>query len=125
MEDTIRLGRGRQIIAIPRAEWEHDLAEVPEHSGARLGFMSPDHHRIRNYVVKPLPIAGTPIAPETIAADLKLSLTQVGTILDELERQLFFLVRNEQGHVAWAFPITVDVTPHQLTFSSGERVYAA
>jgi hypothetical protein len=46
-------------------------------------------------------------------------------ILDELERNLFFLVRNAQGAVSWAYPVTVEPTPHQLRFHSGERLYAA
>jgi hypothetical protein len=36
-----------------------------------------------------------------------------------------FLFRNEQGAVAWAYPVTVDRTPHYVTFSTGEQVYAA
>jgi len=49
----------------------------------------------------------------------------VNTILVDLEKYLFFLVRNGQGEVTWAYPITVEKTPHALTFSSGERLYAA
>ena len=45
--------------------------------------------------------------------------------LAELERRLFFLVRNRVGEVSWAFPVTAEVTPHQLTFPSGERRYGA
>jgi hypothetical protein len=60
-----------------------------------------------------------------IADALQLPLARVHTILDELEQQLFFLVRNAQGAVSWAFPVTVDATPHRLTFSTGEQVFAA
>jgi len=60
-----------------------------------------------------------------ISQALQLPLEQVGAILDELENNLFFLVRNEQGAVAWAFPVTVEPTPHRLVFSSGEQAYAA
>jgi hypothetical protein len=56
---------------------------------------------------------------------LKLGLDQVDTILDELEQKLFFLVRNAQGAVSWAYPVTVETTPHRLTFKSGEQLYAA
>ena len=45
--------------------------------------------------------------------------------LAELERRLFFLVRNRAGEVSWAFPVTAEVTPHQLTFPSGDRRYGA
>jgi hypothetical protein len=49
----------------------------------------------------------------------------VKSILEELERKLFFLVRNEQGAVAWAYPVTVEITPHRLDFNTGERIYGA
>jgi len=49
----------------------------------------------------------------------------VNEILDDLEGNLFFLVRNERGHVSWAFPVTAEQTRHRLRFSTGERIYAA
>ena len=30
-----------------------------------------------------------------------------------------------QGAVTWAYPVTVDQTPHHLTFNTGEKIYAA
>ncbi len=53
------------------------------------------------------------------------ALAQVITILDDLEQHLTFLVRNEAGDVAWAYPLTVEATPHAITFNSGQRLYAA
>jgi hypothetical protein len=49
----------------------------------------------------------------------------VNAILDELEKHMTFLFRDEQGAVAWAYPVTVDRTPHHVTFDTGEQVYAA
>jgi hypothetical protein len=63
--------------------------------------------------------------PEFISQKLKLPLARINAILEELERNLFFLVRNEQGAVSWAYPVTVDHTPHHLTFTTGEQLYAA
>ncbi len=125
MKEMVLVGHGRQVVAMPRQQWEAELSQAPEHAKTRLAFMSADHHRVRRYVVKTLPKTRAPIPPGAIAADLDLPPARVQTILDELERKLFFLVRNERGEVAWAFPVTVDVTPHRLTFSSGEQVYAA
>jgi hypothetical protein len=76
-------------------------------------------------VVVELTKRGQPIEPELISEMLKLGLDQVDTILDELEQKLFFLVRNAQGAVSWAYPVTVETTPHRLTFKSGEQLYAA
>jgi len=43
----------------------------------------------------------------------------------DLQKNLFFLVRNDIGEISWAFPVTCDITPHRLSFSSGEGVFAA
>jgi hypothetical protein len=54
-----------------------------------------------------------------------MAVAQVRTILDELEKQMTFLFRNEQGAVAWAYPVTIDQTPHRVTFDTGESLFAA
>jgi hypothetical protein len=125
MTETILAGRGRQIIHIPRKQWEDDLARVPAHMKTRLAFMSEKHHRIRYFVVKELPRHGKPMPAEFISQKLRLPITQVNIILDDLENNLFFLVRNDTGAVSWAFPVTVEKTPHRLNFSTGEQLYAA
>jgi len=125
MGEYILFGRDRQLSEIPRQTWEGHLAEAPDHSRERLSFMSEDHHRVRYFVVRELPTSGRPIEPGMISQALQLPLAQVGVILDELEKNLFFLVRGEQGAVAWAFPVTVEPTPHRLEFSTGEQLYAA
>ncbi len=83
------------------------------------------HHQIRYFVVKELAYRQEPIEPRLISEALNIPLERVKSILEELEQELFFLVRNEQGAVAWAYPVTVEATPHKLEFSSGERLYGA
>lgn len=125
MSETVLLGRGRQIAEIPRGMWEEHLVQVPEHTKTRLSFMSGDHHLVRNFVVSELPHIGVPIQPEVITQALQLSSARVNTILDELEKNLFFLARDDQGSVSWAYPVTAELTSHRLSFSTGERLYGA
>lgn len=125
MNDPVLLGQGRQIAQLPRKTWEGHLSQVPQHSETRLAFMSEEHHLVRYFVVRELPRTGKPMRPEFISQSLKLPVVRVNTILDELERNLFFLVQNSQGAVTWAFPVTVEKTPHELTFSTGERLHSA
>lgn len=125
MSDTVLLGQGHEITEIPRENWEAHLSQVPQHSATRLAFMSEDHHRVRYFVVSELPRTAKPVPPEFIAERLQLTPSQVSTILDDLERNLFFLVRKERGAVSWAFPVTAERTPHELSFSTGERLYGA
>jgi hypothetical protein len=121
MEGKVLLGRGRKMLEIPQTEWERELSL----SQARLSFMTAAHHRIRNFVVKELVVRQRPIEPELISEELSIPLKRVNFLLGELERKLFFLVRNEKGSVAWAFPVTAEITPHKLSFASGERLYGA
>jgi hydroxymethylpyrimidine pyrophosphatase-like HAD family hydrolase len=125
MEEKILLGRGQKIIEIPQATWKQHLTQIPQHSQSRLNFMTDNHHQIRYFVVKELANRQKPIEPEFISEKLNVPLELVKSILEELERKLFFLVRNEQGAVTWAYPVTVEITPHKINFSSGECLYAA
>jgi hypothetical protein len=77
------------------------------------------------YVVRELPRIGSPIPTEMVARELALSREHTVDILNDLEEHLTFLCRNEQGQVVWAYPVTVEKTPHRITFGSGERLYAA
>ncbi len=125
MSETVLHGRGREVFEIPRQQWESHLALVPQHTQTRLSFMSEAHHAVRYFLVRELPCFGSPLSPEFISQELNLPVARIKAILDELERNLFFLARDEGGAVSWAYPVTIDSTPHQLTFSSGERLFAA
>ncbi len=125
MGQSILLGQNQQLQKVPQAMWKQHLAQVPEHAPARLSFMTEAHQRVRNFVVKELALRQQPLEPKYISENLDLPLDQVTRILDELEKKLFFLVRNGQGAVTWAYPVTVEVTPHRLSFDSGEKLYAA
>ena len=125
MEERILLGREQKILEIPQKTWKGHLTQIPQHSQSRLNFMTDAHHKIRYFVVKEMAYRQEPIQPELISEKLNMPLEQVQRILEELERKLFFLVRNEQGAVAWAYPVTVEATPHKLSFASGERLYGA
>lgn len=125
MNESVLLGKGKEIVAIPQSAWEGHLDQAPEHSRQRLAFMSEAHHQIRYFVVRELPRYGKPIPPGYLSQELEIPLEQVLAILDELEKNLVFLVRDDGGDVAWAFPVTVDDTPHEISFSTGERLNGA
>jgi hypothetical protein len=125
MNKSLLLGVSRFLLRIPRPIWQQEVARSARASEKSLKFMTPEHHQIRDFVVRELPRLGKPIPPETIAQSLNMEPERVAFILDELERNMTFLYRNEQGAVTWAYPVTVDKTPHRITFSSGEQIYAA
>ena len=125
MEEQILIGKGREILAIPRRVWEEGLTGRVPQVQAKLGFMSQEHHLVRNFTVKELPRAGEPISPEFISQRLNLPIDRVIAILEDLEKNLTFLYRNKEGRVAWAYPVTADETPHKIVFSTGERINSA
>ena len=125
MQATVLTGTGKNFHEIPTETWKNQFAAVPEILEKRLAFMTPDHHRVRYFAVSELPRHGRPLPPEDIARRLDLPPDRVGVILEELEKNLFFLVRNDEGAVSWAFPVTADETRHRLRFTSGETLYAA
>jgi hypothetical protein len=125
VDEFILAGIEGEITRVSATDWKRRLNEAPERISRRLDFMSDDHHRARNFVVEELPRAGKPIAPGTISDSLRLSPGKTAKILDDLEKHLFFVVRNDEGAVNWAFPVTAAETPHRLVFNTGERLYAA
>ena len=127
MKNKIFLGMWRFMLpASETALHKHVHEDGDGHAASpALAFMTADHHRLRNFVVSELPRVAAPLSPELIAGCLDLPVERVVVLLDDLEKHLTFLFRNPQGAVEWAYPVTVARTPHKVTFSSGEKLYAA
>jgi hypothetical protein len=125
MRNNLLLGLWRLMVPLPETVWQGQVSKGAEGTVASLAFMSQDHHRVRDFVVMEIPRTGESLSPETIAGALDLPLARVIELLDELERNMTFLFRNEGGAVTWAYPVTVDRTPHRVASSTGEQGYAA
>ena len=92
---------------------------------SRLAFMSRNHHSVRDFAVRELPRQDRPLSPMQITQVTGLAPQDVSAILADLERNLFFLVREPEGNVSWGFPVTTSETPHLLRFSTGEKIFGA
>jgi hypothetical protein len=125
MSNTLLLGIWRLMVGLPQPLWQREVARQAKDAVQSLGFMSTDHHRVRDFAVRELPRTGKPLSPAYIARELDLPLSDTIAILDELEKNMTFLYRGDGESVTWAYPVTVDPTPHLVDFSSGEQVYAA
>jgi hypothetical protein len=125
MSSHILLGVGRDIQTKRDDAFVKSVKGLPARMASRLAFMSRNHHAVRDFVVRELPRQGRPLSPIQIAQVTGLTRQTVSAILAELERNLFFLVRNSEGNVSWAFPVTTSRTPHCLTFSTGEKIFGA
>ena len=125
MTSKLWTGVGRYMLPVPSFLWHRQVRGRSQHIRARLAFMSEEHHLVREFAVRELPRTGEPMPAEFIAAELNLPPERVGGILDDLEKHMTFVCRNDEGAVEWAYPATVSKTPHEVTFSTGERLYSA
>lgn len=126
MRDRAYLGIERWLLPLPGALWRRQIAAAAAGiASTNRRLMSEEHRRVHYAAVRELARTSAPLSHEEIAGAAAVPVARVTPILEELERRLTFLVRNQRGEVTWAFPVTVDVTPHHVTFKSGERLDAA
>jgi len=125
MSNRLMAAIWRLIIPIPPMLWHKQVSRMKKAIEHELGFMSDEHRAVHHLVVRELPHAAKPLSPQFIAEELAMPQERVTAVLGELEKHMTFLFRNDQGEVTWAYPVTVEATPHHLTFSTGEQLYAA
>jgi hypothetical protein len=123
--DETLAGRGDRILKQSFDVIRRHLDQAQQSRSPRLSFMTKEHHRVRDFVVAELPRFGRALPPEHIAEKTHLPLERVEVILAELEVNRFFLVRDDERRVSWAFPVTSEKTPHRLELSTGEAIHAA
>ncbi len=125
MGNKIMMGMWRYLINVPDFMWRRQIPRAEKKFSSHLQFMSDEHRLVHHFAVRELPFAGKPLSPAYTAEKLALPLERVKDILDDLERHMTFLFRNREGEVVWAYPVTVEKTPHRITFDTGEEIYAA
>ena len=118
----VLLARGRDLEEMPLAEWQSSVRRGVDQMQQRLAFMSPEHHAVRNFAVTGLARLGRPLPVQEIANQVRMPESRAQEIVEELERRLFFLVRNTDGDVAWAFPVTAEATAHAMECNTGGRI---
>ncbi|MFA5180229.1 MAG: hypothetical protein WC405_02850 [Syntrophales bacterium] len=125
MKNTLMIGLWRYMLKVPPFLWEKQRAGMKEKIAAHVDFMSEEHRLIHHFVVRELPYAGKPLSPHMIAAATNMPVERVVAILDDLEAHMTFLYRSNRSDVTWAYPVTVETTPHRVTFDTGQQLYAA
>jgi len=125
MGNKLLAGVWRYLLGIPPVLWEKQIKKAKEKVRKSNRFMTADHRRVHHFVVRELPSAGGPLPVERVAQSLEIPIEVTEKLLQDLEEHLTFLYRNQLGEVTWAYPLTVEQTPHFITFDSGEKIYAA
>jgi len=123
--ESVLIARGKSIVEMPADVWKGHVAAAIDRISARLAFMTPDHHKVRRFVVAEIARRSRPITEAQIGRQLKLPAERVHQILGELESRLFFLVRDSRGAVSWAYPFTSDQTSHKVIRRSRRPARAA
>jgi len=112
------------MIPVPQFLWQRAIRTAAHKTRLGTRFMGDDHHRVRDFVVTELLRTRRPLSPDRIAAALGLGLDRTTDLLAALEQRRTFLFRDEGGAVTWAYPVTVDETPHHGVFITGEEAYS-
>ncbi len=119
------LGLGRYLIPIPPCLLRMGAAGSARKADQALSRLSREHHLVRDFVVTEIPKRGASLSVDSIAGRLGLPRDRVQAIVEQLEKKMIFLFRNERGEVTWAYPVTAEPTPHHVTFATGQEIYAA
>lgn len=119
------LGLWRYVLHVPPIFWQKQIEKAKNRFEKEYGKMPQDFHNVHHFVVRELPRIGKPLSEGLISGQLGLSIDRVRSALDYLEKRMTYLYRNDAGEVIWAYPVTVEKTPHKLAFNTGEELYAA
>jgi hypothetical protein len=125
MKNKLMLGLWRYIINVPPFLWQKQIVQGKRKFEKEHGSLSEEERLIHHFVVRELPGNGKPLSAELISDKLGFPADRVKDTLDCLEKRMAFLFRNGDGDVIWAYPVTVEKTPHKITFDTGEQLYAA
>jgi hypothetical protein len=125
MQNKLMAGVWRSLLGVPPFLWEKQIEKAVHKVEGSTAFMSQEHRLVHHFVVKEMPLLGRPVPPELVSQELALTADRVAEVLMTLEKRLTFLYRNSDGQVVWAYPGTVEETPHAVSFSSGEQLFAA
>jgi hypothetical protein len=125
MKNKLMVGFWKLIINVPSFLWEKQIAAAKRKFEKENKFITEDHRQIHHFIVKELPYLAKPMQPDYIAERIDLPIRRVKSIIEDLDEHMTFICRNSNGEIVWAYPVTVEKTPHHITFNTGEQLYAA
>ena len=125
MSNKLMLGLWRYVLHVPPFVWQKQIEKGKRRFEKAYGEIPTDIRNVHHFVVRELPRVGKPLDADFISGELGLSIDRVHAALDYLEKRMTYLYRNKAGKVIWAYPVTVEKTPHRIAFNTGEELYAA
>jgi hypothetical protein len=125
IEGAVRIGFWNLSLPVPAFFINREVGAGIKRAQNKVRQFSDEKRAVHHFVVRELPRQGKPLALESIARGLTLPLEKVARLVNELEQAKTFLYRKNSDRIDWAYPVTVDDTPHKVTFSTGEKVNSA
>lgn len=120
-----RIGIRNKTIPIPFMMIKRMVSAEANKLNNKNRRFSKEKNVVHHFIVRELPNIGKPMSLIFIAQALDMPLASVQSIVEELEKEKTFIYRYNSNGINWAYPVTVDKTPHHITFSTGEQVNAA
>ena len=112
-------------LRVPQLLWRRVIGAEAKRSGRNLEWFTPEHHRVRDFVVTEIAATGAAVNSEVLGRATGLGERRLAEILDQLEKGMTFLYRTAGTEVDWAYPVTAEDTGHRIRLDSGERFFAA
>ena len=125
LQGHVRIGFWKITLPIPSFIIKKMMSAGVKRARKKVQRFSDVKKKIHHFAVRELPKLGEPISLKYIARELEQPMEAVNKLVDELEKEKTFLFRNNSDHINWAYPVTVEKTPHHVAFSTGERIHAA
>ena len=125
MQNALLVQIGGTRLRVPRALWQRITSGQGRQSARGAGWMTPEHHRVRDFAFTEIVRTGQALSPAQIAAGTGLAADRAAAVVDELERAKTFLYRSDGVNVDWAYPAAATATSHRVSLVSGETLYAA
>lgn len=125
IEGLVKVGLWKTTLPIPSFIINQVVDAGIKQTKKKARQFTEEKRALHHFIVRELPAKGEPLSLEFIAKGLGMPLDKVTVLVDELEQGKTFLYRRNSKRINWAYPVSVDDTPHHVTFSTGEQINAA
>ena len=119
------MGVGKFMIPVPKMISAIGVKKSVAGAKRNAALLSKEERRVHHFAVREMATADEPLTMDAISAALDLPLHRVAEIVCKLETMKTFVYRNDDDGINWAYPFSLEDTGHELTASTGERLFAA
>jgi hypothetical protein len=116
------IGFSRWLWPVPHYFWQHQENNIIKDTGKSLAWLIPEHRSIYRLALKHLAETATPLEIIDAAALLNLTIDQAEEITGDLEKHTGLAVRNANGTILSAYPVTLEKPYYHLILTTGKEM---